>query len=231
MTSNKKNHSDFESRINYKFKNLKNLITVFTHRSYINEHRGLGLSHNERLEFLGDAVLELIVTEYLYRNYPEPEGILTSWRSALVRGTSLSDVAKTIGIDDFMMLSKGERKSAGKSRAVILANATEALIGALYIDSGFETAGKFVNKFIINELEDIIKNGKHRDAKSELQELTQEKEGLTPLYKLDSESGPDHAKVFVTSVWIGNNKIAIGEGASKREAEQAAAHEALKIIK
>lgn len=226
-----KNYSVFENRIGYKFRNEKLLRTVFTHRSYINEHKGMGLNHNERLEFLGDAVLELVVTEYLYRNYPEPEGVLTSWRSALVRGTSLSDVAKVIGIDDFMMMSRGESKSVGKSRAVILANAVEALIGALYIDSDIDAANKFVHKYIIKELEDIIKHGKHKDAKSSLQETTQEKEGLTPQYKLDSESGPDHAKVFVASVWIGNNKIAFGEGASKREAEQAAAQSALKKFK
>ena len=216
-----------EKTIGYRFKNVRLLKTVFTHRSYINEHRGEGLEHNERLEFLGDAVLELVVTSYLYNKYSEPEGVLTSWRSALVRGTSLSDVAKKIDLDDKMLFSKGEKKAAGKSREVILANAVEALIGAIYLDDGYEAACVFIDNFIIDKLEVIIKEGKYIDAKSHLQELVQEKMNVTPVYKIISESGPDHAKLFVTGVWAGNKELGRGEGASKRDAEQSAAREAL----
>jgi len=225
------NLNSLEDNIGYQFKKKVLLRTVCTHRSYINEHRNENLEHNERIEFLGDAVLELIVTEYLFNNYPDPEGILTSWRSALVRGTSLSDVAEEISLDDYMMLSRGEKKSTGKSRKVILANATEALIGAIYLDSGFESAKKFVKKYIINKLESIIKEGKHRDPKSDLQELMQERNGVTPVYKLISETGPDHNKNFITSVWLNNKELSQGEGRSKREAEQDAAQKALEEIK
>lgn len=222
--------NSFEEKIGYGFKDKDLLTTVFTHRSYLNEHRKESLEHNERLEFLGDAVLELIVTEYLYKNYPDPEGVLTSWRSALVRGTSLSDVAKKIDLDDNMRFSRGEAKSTGKSRDVIHANAVEALIGAIYLDAGLEPARQFVNKYIIEKLEYIIKEEKYIDSKSKLQETIQEKQGATPSYKLVAQSGPDHNKRFTTSVLVEGKELARGEGASKRDAEQDAAKKALELI-
>lgn len=221
------NLSALEEKIPYEFKSQKLLETVVTHRSYLNEHRNAGIEHNERLEFLGDAVLELIVTEYLYKKYPDPEGVLTSWRSALVRGTSLSKIGAMLGLNKFMKMSKGQSKSSQKSLSVIHANAVEALIGALYLDGGLKAAHAFVTKFVIGKLEDIIENGKDRDPKSSLQEMVQEEQGVTPQYEIISESGPDHDKQFVASVRLDDKEIAQGEGASKREAEQDAATNAL----
>lgn len=223
--------SELEKILSYNFKNNNILVSVITHRSYLNEHRDEKIEHNERLEFLGDAVLELITTEYLYNKYSEPEGILTSWRSALVRGTSLTDIAKKIGLNDFIRMSKGEQMSSGKSRDVILANAVEALIGGLYLDGGIEVARNFVNKYVIEKLEIIIEAGSHRDAKSDLQEICQDRMSLTPLYKLESETGPDHDKKFVSSVWLGDKKIATGQGRSKQESQQDAAANALALQK
>ncbi len=223
--------SELEKILSYNFKNNNILVSVITHRSYLNEHRDEKIEHNERLEFLGDAVLELITTEYLYNKYSEPEGILTSWRSALVRGTSLTDIAKKIGLNDFIRMSKGEQMSSGKSRDVILANAVEALIGGLYLDGGIEVARNFVNKYVIEKLEIIIEAGSHRDAKSDLQEICQDRMSLTPLYKLESETGPDHDKKFVSSVWLGDKKIATGQGRSKQESQQDAAANALVLQK
>lgn len=220
-----------EKIIGYNFKDQNILLSIITHRSYLNEHRNEAIAHNERLEFLGDAVLELITTEYLYRKYTEPEGVLTSWRSALVRGTSLTEIAKLIALDDYIRMSRGERMSSGKSRDVILANAVEALIGGLYLDGGIEPARNFVNKYVIEKLEKIITEGAHRDAKSELQERCQDARSLTPAYKLESETGPDHDKKFVSSVWLGDEKIAVGEGRTKQESQQSAAREALSTIK
>ena len=219
--------SSLEKTINYEFRDKDVLLSVITHRSYLNEHRDERIEHNERLEFLGDAVLELITTEYLYKKYSEPEGILTSWRSALVRGTSLTEIANRIELDEYIRMSKGERMSSGKSRQVILANAVEALIGALYLDGGIEVARNFVNKYVIEELEEIITAGTHRDAKSALQEKSQEELSITPLYKLESETGPDHDKKFVSSVWINDKRIAEGEGRTKQESQQNAARQAL----
>lgn len=221
--------SELEKIINYDFREKDILTSVITHRSYLNEHRNENVEHNERLEFLGDAVLELITTEYLYKKYHEPEGVLTSWRSALVRGTSLTEIANQIELNDFIRMSKGERKATGKSRQVILANAVEALIGALYLDGGIEVARNFVNKYVVEKLEEIIAAGTHRDAKSALQEDCQDKFSLTPLYKLESETGPDHDKKFVSSVWLGEKKIAEGEGRTKQESQQNAAKSALEL--
>jgi ribonuclease-3 len=223
-------YKEFYREIGYEFKNESLLQTVLTHRSYLNEHRNLKLEHNERLEFLGDAVLELIVTEHLYRHYPNPEGELTSWRSALVRGTSLANVARHINLDNYMKMSRGEARSNGKSRSLILANALEALIGAIYLDSGASGAEKFINKYIVVELENIIKEGLYRDAKSALQEIVQEQEGLTPNYEVVSESGPDHDKTFISCVKAGERELSRGEGSSKQAAEQDAAQKALHIL-
>lgn len=221
------NLNTLESNIGYQFKNKDFLNTVVTHRSYLNEHRNVSCSHNERLEFLGDAVLELVVTEYLYRKYPDPEGVLTSWRSALVRGTSLSEAGHAVSLDQHMRMSHGQQKAIGKSMEVIYANAVEALIGALYLDGGIAPATNFINEHIIGKLEDIIKKGKDRDAKSLLQEMVQEKLSITPQYKVLEESGPDHDKKFVSGVYFSGEKMGEGEGASKREAEQDAALDAL----
>lgn len=224
------NIAEFENKMGYKFKDPKLLDIVFTHRSYLNEHKGASLEHNERLEFLGDAVLELIVTEYLYKNYQDPEGVLTSWRSAIVRGTSLSDTANKIDIEQYIKMSHGELKSTGKSRAVILANAVEAYIGALYLDGGYDVAKEFVVKYFVEDIDEIVKGGASKDPKSLLQEKLQEKEGITPLYKVVSESGPDHDKQFISGVWVGNMKLADGKGASKQSAEQQAAQNALENL-
>lgn len=223
-------HSTLEKNIGYHFKEASFLEIVLTHRSYLNEHRGTKLEHNERMEFLGDAVLELIVTEYLYSHYKNPEGELTSWRSALVRGTSLSSVAAKIDLEGGLKMSRGEAKSSGKSRSLILANALEALIGALYLDGGIKAAEEFINKYLIVELDNIIERGLYRDSKSALQEIVQEREGVTPVYSIISETGPDHAKVFISAVVVGERELARGEGASKQASEQEAARHALSIL-
>src|SRR3990167_7392243 len=165
---------------------------VFVHRSYLNEHRSFPLGHNERLEFLGDAVLELVVTDHLYRTYPNPEGELTNYRSALVNHRTLSQIADRLKINDFMLLSKGEAKDTGRARQIILANAIEAVIGAIYLDQGYDVAKEFIDREILVELPAIIAEGAHLDPKSQFQELVQEKEGVTPVYRVVSESGPDH---------------------------------------
>lgn len=223
--------SDFERIIGVVFKDKNLLRQVFVHRSYLNENAGFDLDHNERLEFLGDAVLELIVTEYLYKNYPNPEGELTNWRSALVKGEMLASIAGTIGMGDYLFLSKGEQKSGGRSRQIILANTFEALIGAIYLDQGMGVATEFVNKYIIVKLNDILENRLYIDAKSRLQELIQEKEGFTPTYKVIGESGPDHDKRFNVGVFINDRMIGDGDGSSKQSAEQSAAAKALENYK
>ncbi len=222
--------AQFEKNIDVDFVNKELLQQIFVHRSYLNEHKDFNLDNNERLEFLGDACLELIVTEYLYKKYNEPEGVLTNWRSALVKGESLSELAKKIDIEKYLLLSKGESKSTGKSRNLILANTTEALIGAIYLDRGYDKARDFVNKNLIVNLDNIIKNELFIDAKSKFQELAQDKYKITPQYKLISESGPDHNKKFVMGVYLGNDKVGEGDGNSKQKAEQDAANNALNNI-
>ena len=201
---------------------------VFVHRSYLNEHRSFSLGHNERLEFLGDAVLELVVTEYLYRTYPNPEGELTNWRSALVKGEMLARIAKELEIEDHLLLSRGERQSTGKARQLILANAFEALIGAVYLDLGYERAQAFIQKYLVSRLSQVLEDRLYIDAKSDLQERSQEKLGVTPSYILLESSGPDHEKEFRIGVYIGETLIAEGTGLSKQKAEQEAATAALK---
>lgn len=225
-----KNLNQFEKKINVIFNDKDLLQQVFVHRSYLNEHKSFPLDNNERLEFLGDACLELVVTEYLYKKYQEPEGVLTNWRSALVKGESLSELAKKIGIDNYLMLSRGESQGQGKSRNLILANAMEALIGAIYLDQGYDKVAKFINDYLIINLDNIIENELFIDAKSKLQEFSQEKYKITPIYKVISESGPDHAKKFVTGVFIGDKQIGEGDGNSKQKAEQDAANNALNNV-
>jgi ribonuclease III len=221
--------NQLEKEINIKFNDRNLLQSCLTHRSYLNENRSWPLAHNERLEFLGDAVLELITTEYLYRNFPNPEGELTNLRSALVNYKMLSEIASSINLDKYILLSKGEAKDLGRARQVILANAIEALIGAIYLDAGFPAAVEFVHKFIIGQLAQIVSGGKVLDPKSKFQELTQEKMGVTPHYKVLAEWGPDHNKQFEVGVFVQDKQMAKGQGSSKQEAEISAAENGLKV--
>ncbi len=225
-----KDFSLLEEKLGINFKNKDLLIQAFVHRSYLNENPEFNLSHNERLEFLGDAVLEKIVTLYLYLNYPqEKEGVLTSWRSALVNTKMLAKVAQRLGFNDFLLLSQGEAKETGKARQCILANTMEAFIGALYLDQGIKACEKFVKDNILIELPEIIENKLFKDAKSYFQEKAQEELGITPTYKVLKEWGPDHAKHFLVGVYLDKDKVADGEGLSKHEAEEEAAQKAIKI--
>lgn len=225
----------FEKKIGVKFKNKDLLKQAFTHRSYINENPSLAIDHNERLEFLGDAVLEMAITEYLFRKFPQKtEGEMTALRAALVNANMLFSVARELSMGDFMLLSKGEAKSlpAGQATAkagqYILANAIEALIGAVYLDRGYECAFKFLDQNVFGKLDYVIKNKLWIDAKSLFQEKAQEHDGITPMYKVLKESGPDHEKIFLVGIFLKGELIAEGEGASKQEAEQQAARNALK---
>ena len=221
--------SNFEKKIKIVFKNKNLLQQAFIHRSFINENPATKLSHNERLEFLGDAVLELIVTDFLYKKYPNyTEGELTALRSALVNAVIISEIATGLGMNDYLLLSKGEAKDSGKARSYILANTYEAYIGALYLDQGIEVADKFVHKSLLPKTEEIVLKKLWRDAKSLVQEKAQEFVNVTPAYKVLSESGPDHDKHFTVGIFFGTNLIAEGKGHSKQEAEQSAALAALK---
>lgn len=207
---------------------MKLVRQAFTHRSYVNEHRGENIEHNERLEFLGDAVLELVMTDFLYHKYPDSaEGDLTSYRAALVNTTSISEAAVALGMNDHLLLSKGEAKDTGRARQFILANTFEAFIGALYLDQGYEVAKKFIGDALFHKSDEIVAKRLWQDAKSRFQELAQEKEGVTPSYEMIEESGPDHDKVFVSGVFLGKELVAKGEGSSKQEAEQSAAEAGL----
>jgi ribonuclease-3 len=218
----------FATQLDVSFKNLDLLIEALTHRSYLNEHREYTGSHNERLEFLGDAVLELAVTNFLFKKFPaKPEGDLTSYRAALVNTVSLALSAQAIGINDYLLLSKGEAKDTGRARDVILADAFEAVIGAIYLDSGYESAEGFIARNLYTKIDDVISKRSYQDAKSRFQELAQEKRGNTPRYETLSEEGPDHAKLFTVGVFIDKKEIAKGEGQSKQEAEQSAAQAGL----
>lgn len=222
----------FEETSGITFKNKELLRRAFTHRSYLNENRSTESSHNERLEFLGDAVLELMVTEYLFEKYPDSnEGDLTAYRASLVNAITLSEVAQKIGVNDFLLLSKGEAKDTGKARQYILANTIEAIIGAIYLDQGYDAAKYFVSKNLFHLIDKIIEEQSWIDAKSKFQEKSQEKEGLTPLYKSLKEEGPDHDKKFTIGVYLGKDLIAEGTGMSKQEAEQVAAKKALEAKK
>ncbi len=224
------NFSDFEKATKIIFKDKDLLKQAFTHRSYINENPGVKLSHNERLEFLGDAVLELIVTDFLYKKYPNyTEGELTAVRSALVNAVIISEIATQIGMNNYLLLSKGEAKDNGKARQYILANTYEAYVGALYLDQGYEVADKFVAKSLLPETDEIVNKKLWRDAKSLVQEKAQEFISVTPAYKVLNESGPDHDKHFTVGIYFGKSLIAEGKGKSKQEAEVKAAEAALKV--
>jgi len=219
-----KDFSKLEKKFDLKFKNKDFLIQAFCHRSYLNENPDFYLDNNERLEFLGDAVLELVVTEYLFKKYPKKaEGELTNWRAALVNAKMLSEVAKELGFNEFLLLSRGEDKETGKARQYILANTLEALIGAVYLDSGYKSCENFIKKCLITKLPEIIEKGLFKDAKSRFQEQAQERVGLTPTYKVLKDWGPDHAKNFVIGVFLDKELVAQGKGSSKQEAEEEAA--------
>jgi ribonuclease III len=224
-----KDFSPLELSLNISFKDKNSLVQAFIHRSYLNENPDSGLQHNERLEFLGDAVLELVVTENLYQDYPDkPEGELTTWRAALVNSKMLSEIARSLKFNDFLLLSRGEGQEEGKARDYILANTMEAFIGALYLDQGLKVCEKFIEDHILSRLPAILSEKLFEDAKSRFQELAQEKVGSTPTYQVIEEWGPDHAKNFKVGVLLGSEVIAEGRGTSKQEAEQDAASQALR---
>lgn len=221
--------SPLELKLGVEFNNKDLLLQALTHRSYLNENPNFYLDQNERLEFLGDAVLELAVTRYLYSNYKNPEGELTSWRAALVNSKMLSSVSRELEVNDFLLLSRGEAKDVGRAREYILANAMEAIIGAIYLDKSFEVAEKFILDNIIPKLPEIIEKKLYRDSKSRFQEEAQDRVGITPTYEVLDEHGPDHAKHFTIGVFLDKELIAKGEGNSKQEAQEKAADNALEL--
>ena len=223
-----KDFKTFEQNIGIEFNDISLLRQAFVHRSYLNEHRGEPGGHNERLEFLGDAVLELIATHFLYEKFPDkPEGELTAYRAALVNANTCAELAREAGMNDFLLLSRGEAKDTGRARTILLANAFEALVGAIYIDQGYDAAKQFISERLFPKLDDIIEKKLWQDAKSSLQEKAQEMTGATPMYKVLSEAGPDHAREFSVGVYVRDELMGQGQGKSKQEAEQAAAREAL----
>ena len=223
-----KDFSPLEKRLKIKFKDQDLLKQAFVHRSYINENPGFKISHNERLEFLGDAVLELVVTEFLYQNYPNPEGELTNWRASLVNSQMLAKLAQKLDLEDYLYLSKGEAKDKNsKARNYILANCFEALTGSIYLDQGYRVTKKFITEVLIPELPEILANHLYLDPKSKFQEIAQEKLAITPTYKVIKESGPDHAKKFQVGVYLNDELVATSTGSSKQEAQVKAAAKAL----
>ncbi len=217
-----------EETLKVTFNNIELLMTAFTHRSYVNEHKKSVYEHNERLEFLGDAVLELVVTDYLFANYDEAEGILTNWRSALVRTESIGAAAQKLEFEPMLRLSKGEKRGTGRARLQILANSYEAVVGALYLDLGYESARKFITESLLTTFDRILETGSWLDPKSKYQEVVQSDENMTPQYKVLSETGPDHDKVFTVGVFVGDELRAQGQGPSKQNAQVSAAEKALK---
>lgn len=213
--------------LGYEFTRIELLVTALTHRSYVNEHRKSVSEHNERLEFLGDAVLELVVTEYLFAKYDEPEGILTSWRAALVRTESIGEAGEKVGYAPLVRMSRGEKNGGERARQQILANAFEAVIGAIYLERGYDDAKAFIHQHIISKLDDILRTGSWRDPKSHLQEISQRVDGFTPVYRVLGESGPDHDKVFTLGVFVGDRQMGKGIGPSKQHAQQSAARAAI----
>lgn len=220
-----------KEKLGFEFNNVELLVTALTHRSYVNEHKASVHDHNERLEFLGDAILEMVSSDFLYRNYNEPEGIMTSWRAALVRTESIGDAGKELGYEPLVRLSKGEKHGSDRAHDVILADCFEAVIGAIYLDQGYETAKAFIYKHILNKIDDILEEGSWRDPKSYFQELAQKNDGETPVYKTLKEEGPDHDKNFTVGVYVGEKLKGTGIGHSKQEAQTAAAKEGIKQYK
>lgn len=220
-----------EDKLGGSFNDILLLVTAFTHRSYLNEHKKTVKEHNERLEFLGDAVLELVVTKYLYKGYSEPEGILTNWRSSLVRTESISAASERLGFNDYLRLSRGEKRGSDRARQQILANCYEAVIGAIYLDQGYDAASGFIHKSLIFTFDEILKTGSWMDPKSRLQEIAQSVDSATPLYKVLSEEGPDHEKEFTVGVFVDESLRGKGMGPSKQAAQQQAAESALEYYK
>lgn len=217
--------------LGFEFSNIDLLITALTHRSYVNEHRKSVSEHNERLEFLGDAVLELVVTDFLFKNYSEAEGILTSWRASLVRTESIGEAGQKLGYEPLVRMSRGEKQGGERARLQILANAFEALIGAIYLERGYDDAAVFITKHITSKLDTILEEGSWRDPKSHLQEVMQKVDGVTPRYVVLDEVGPDHDKVFTLGVYAADRLVSKGSGPSKQAAQQEAAKAALHIYK
>lgn len=221
-------YEDFaRDHLGFEFKNIDYLITALTHRSYVNEHKKSVSEHNERLEFLGDAVLELVVTDSLFRNHTEAEGILTSWRASLVRTESIGEAGDKLGFESLIRMSKGEKNGSVRARQQILANAFEAVIGAIYLERGYDDAAVFIEKHILSKLDTILASGSWRDPKSHLQEVSQRIDNHTPVYKVLEEVGPDHDKVFTLGVFVGDKLMGKGSGPSKQTAQQVAAKAAL----
>lgn len=219
-----------ETLLGTEFKDKQILLSAITHRSYLNEHREAEQDHNERLEFLGDAVLELVVTDYLFKKYlDKPEGELTAVRAALVNTISLAEAATKLGLNDFLLMSKGEAKDTGRARQYILANAFEACIGAIYLDQGYDASDKFIAGQLFSKTDKIVEKKLWQDAKSRFQEMAQEHASVTPTYELMNQEGPDHDRLFTIGVYLRREKIAEGNGRSKQEAEQAAAEKAIEI--
>ncbi len=224
-----KDIESLQQKLGVTFRDIKLLQQAVVHRSYLNEHPDFHLGHNERLEFLGDAVLELVVTEYLYEHYPNPEGELTNWRAALVNAITLSEVARGLEVEDYLYLSRGESKDQGKARQFILANACESIIGAIYLDQGFEACREYIGRVLLTRLPEILEKKLYVDPKSRFQEASQEHVGVTPGYRVLDEKGPDHAKWFRVGVYLGDELIATGEGSSKQEAQVSAAEKGIEV--
>lgn len=229
------NTTDYQNfakdKLGFKFHDISLLITALTHRSYVNEHKKSHTEHNERLEYLGDAVLELVSSDFLYRNYNQPEGIMTAWRAALVRTESISDAGFKLGYEPLVRLSHGEKMGSSRAHAVIMADCFEAVIGAIYLDQGYDTARDFIAKHILIKINEIIESDSWRDAKSYFQELAQKDFTETPTYRTLKEDGPDHNKTFTVAVYVGKNIFGTGTGHSKQDAQTAAALEGIKRIK
>lgn len=219
-----------KAKLGFEFKDISLLVTALTHRSFVNEHKTAG-AHNERLEFLGDAILEMVSSDFLYRNYSEPEGIMTAWRAALVRTESIGDAGKALGYEPLVRLSKGEKHGTERAHDVILADCFEAVIGAIYLDQGYETAKDFIYKHILGKIDEILEDGSWRDPKSYIQELAQKHDGATPVYHTIKEEGPDHDKIFTVGVYVGDRLQGVGTGHSKQEAQTNAAREGVKKYK
>ena len=224
-------HEWAKEKLGYDFENIDLLVTALTHRSYLNEHKKSVSEHNERLEFLGDAVLELVTTDFLFSNYDKPEGILTAWRSALVRTESIGAAGERLGYEKLIRMSRGEKQGSARARQQILANAFEATTGAIYLDKGYEAAKKYITDNILSTLPQILEEESWRDPKSYLQEISQARDGFTPIYKVLKEDGPDHDKNFTLGVFVGDKKMGEGEGPSKQTAQQEAAREAIRKYK
>ena len=224
-------HEWAKEKLGYDFENIDLLVTALTHRSYLNEHKKSASEHNERLEFLGDAVLELVTTDFLFSNYDKPEGILTAWRSALVRTESIGAAGERLGYEKLIRMSRGEKQGSARARQQILANAFEATTGAIYLDKGYEAAKKYITDNILSTLPQILEEESWRDPKSYLQEISQARDGFTPIYKVLKEDGPDHDKNFTLGVFVGDKKMGEGEGPSKQIAQQEAARKAIRKYK